>query len=149
MKTRKPIALVYGYNKIGEYQLTSDVYYWEGLQDEVQVYSYGDISDFETHYTLFNPDVIISIGRELKTNIETINQRVVTLDFMPEDNTLANVIVCQTVFKNSSNIRPKFSVFTPTFKTGDRILRTFLNAEGFDIINNNVQKQILISNIND
>jgi hypothetical protein len=56
MKTRKPIALVYGYNKIGEYQLTSDVYYWEGLQDEVQVYSYGDISDFETHYTLFNPD---------------------------------------------------------------------------------------------
>lgn len=125
MKTRKPIALVYGYNKIGEYQLTSDVYYWEGLQDEVQVYSYGDISDFETHYTLFNPDVIISIGREFKTNIETINQRVVTLDFMPEDNTLANVIVCQTVFKNSSNIRPKFSVFTPTFKTGDRILRTY------------------------
>ena len=47
MKTRKPIALVYGYNKLGEYQLTSDVYYWEGLQDEVQVYSYGDISDFD------------------------------------------------------------------------------------------------------
>jgi glycosyltransferase involved in cell wall biosynthesis len=125
MKTKKPIALVYGHPNIGEYDLRSDVYYWEGLQDMVNVYSFSSVTDFETHYSRIEPDVVICIGINLKSSLESVNKRIIHLDEIPEDNVLANIIVAQTVFKNSSNIRPKFSVFTPTYKTGERILRAY------------------------
>ena len=125
MKTKKPIALVYGHPNIGEYDLMSDVYYWEGLEDTVKVYSFSSITSFETDYTIHNPDVIVCIGINFQSSLESINKRIIHLDEAPSDNVLANIIVAQTVFKNSSNIRPKFSVFTPTYKTGERILRAY------------------------
>jgi hypothetical protein len=125
MKTKKPIALVYGHPNIGEYDLMSDVYYWEGLEDTVKVYSFSSITSFETDYTIHNPDVIVCIGINFQSSLESINKRIIHLDEVPSDNVLANIIVAQTVFKNSSNIRPKFSVFTPTYKTGERILRAY------------------------
>ena len=125
MKTKKPIALVYGHPNIGEYDLMSDVYYWEGLQDIVKVHSFSSITNFETDYTINNPDVIVCIGINLQSSLESINKRIIHLDEAPSDNVLANIIVAQTVFRNSSNIRPKFSVFTPTYKTGERILRAY------------------------
>lgn len=124
MKTRKPTAIVYGWDRVGEFDLTSDVYYWEGLQETVKVYSFDKI-DLKTHYTVKNTDLIVSIGTEIGTNLESINDRIVHLESMVPDNVLANIIVCQSTFRNSSNIRPKFSVFTPVYKTGDRILRTY------------------------
>ena len=47
---------------------------------------------------------------------------------------LANVIVCQTVFRNCEYFRPRFTIFTPTYKTGERIYRTYesLNNQTFD-----------------
>jgi len=109
MKTKKPIALVYGHPNIGEYDLMSDVYYWEGLEDTVKVYSFSSITSFETDYTIHNPDVIVCIGINFQSSLESINKRIIHLDEAPSDNVLANIIVAQTVFKNSSNIRPKFS----------------------------------------
>ena len=38
---------------------------------------------------------------------------------------MANIIVCQSVFKNCEVMRPRFSVFTPVYKTGERIRRTY------------------------
>lgn len=124
MKTKKPTAIVYGWDRIGEFDLVSDVYFWEGLQDSVKVYSFDKI-DLKTHYTVNKTDLIISIGTEIGTNLESLNDRIIYLESIVPDNVLANIIVCQTTFKNSSNIRPKFSVFTPVYQTGDRILRTY------------------------
>jgi glycosyltransferase involved in cell wall biosynthesis len=42
-----------------------------------------------------------------------------------EDVILANVIACQTVFRNCAYFRPRFSIFTPTYKTGERVRRTY------------------------
>ena len=39
MKTKKPSAIVYGWHTLGEQILTSEVYWEEGLQDEVYVFS--------------------------------------------------------------------------------------------------------------
>ena len=38
---------------------------------------------------------------------------------------MANIIVKQGTFINCQNLRPKFSIFTPTYNTGERILRTY------------------------
>lgn len=124
MKTRKPTAIVYGWDRVGEFELVSDVYFWEGLQDTVKVYSFDKI-DLKTHFTVNNVDVIISIGTEIRTNLESLNGKIINLETIVPDNVLANIIVCQTTFRNSSNIVPKFSIFTPVYKTGDRILRTY------------------------
>ena len=39
MKTKKPSAIVYGWYKEGEEIITSDVYFEEGLEDDVIIYS--------------------------------------------------------------------------------------------------------------
>ena len=69
--------------------------------------------------------MVIIFDQELVTNIDSVNHRIVHLNNPIEDNVLANIIVCQTTFRNSSLKRPKFSIFTPTYKTGDRIYRTY------------------------
>ena len=125
MKTKKPVALVYGWNRVGHHIITSDVYYWEGLQDSVTVHAFEDFQEFEQNLIDFNPDVIISFLGEVKCNLDSINKRIVSVDEPISDNILANIIVCQSTFRNSSNIHPKFSIFTPTYKTGDRLLRTY------------------------
>jgi glycosyltransferase involved in cell wall biosynthesis len=125
MKTKLPLALVYGWDRLGTHEIVSDVYYWEGLNEKVVVQSVNDLSQFREDFIKYDPDVIISIGSEFVSNLDSLNKRIVHIQEMIPDNILANVIVCQTTFKNSSEIRPKFSIFTPTYKTGDRIYRTY------------------------
>lgn len=125
MKTKLPIALVYGWDRLGTHEITSDVYFWEGLMENVIVQSMNDISQFREDFINYDPDVIISIGLKFVSNLDSLNKRIIHLDEIVADNILANMIVCQTTFKNSSEIRPKFSIFTPTYKTGDRIYRTY------------------------
>ena len=125
MKTKLPLALVYGWDRLGTHEIVSDVYYWEGLNEKVVVQSVNDLSQFREDFIKYDPDVIISIGPEFVSNLDSLNKRIVHIQEMIPDNILANIIVCQTTFKNSSEIRPKFSIFTPTYKTGDRIYRTY------------------------
>ena len=125
MKTKLPLALVYGWDRLGTHEIVSDVYYWEGLNEKVVVQSVNDLSQFREDFIKYDPDVIISIGPEFVSNLDSLNKRIVHVQEMIPDNILANIIVCQTTFKNSSEIRPKFSIFTPTYKTGDRIYRTY------------------------
>jgi hypothetical protein len=92
MKTKKPIAIVYGWDRVGEFDLTSDVYYWEGLQDSVKVYSFDKI-DLKTHFTVHNPDLIISIGKEITTNLESLNGRIMNLDTIVPDNVYVQKLI--------------------------------------------------------
>ena len=125
MKTKLPVALVYGWDKLGKIELTSDLYFWEGLQENVVIHSFEDIATFTSDYIKYDPDIIVSIGPKFESNLTSLNKKIVHLEEKVEDNVLANIIVAQTTFRNSSEIRPKFSVFTPTYKTGDRIYRTY------------------------
>lgn len=125
MKTKKPSAVVYGLEANGELILTSDVYFEEHLYDEVVVYSSTYLNSVVEDFTKYEPDLIISIGNNIPIPHHQLSRRYIHLDEYPGDNVLANIIVCQTVFRGCEVIRPRFSIFTPTYKTGERIKRTY------------------------
>jgi glycosyltransferase involved in cell wall biosynthesis len=125
MKTKKPSAIVYGLDVIGEHIINSDVYFEEYLFDEVVVYSLKYTDSVVEDYTKYEPDLIISIGEKINIPHYQLERIYVNLDEMPGENVLANIIVCQSVFRSCGVIRPRFSIFTPTYKTGERIKRTY------------------------
>ena len=122
---KKPSAIVYGWGKIGTFELTSDVYFEENLEDKVTVYSLPYIRSVEEDFNKYKPDLIIYAGMEIELKSSFLQSKSIKYSEFPPDNILANDIVCQSTFKNCSNIRPTFSIFTPTYKTGDRILRAY------------------------
>jgi glycosyltransferase involved in cell wall biosynthesis len=125
MKTKKPSAIVYGWHLKGDQILQSDVYWEEGLVDEVQIYSLPYTNDVFSDYSKYESDIIISIIDPIEINDPKLQAIHVHIDEVFADNILANVVVCQAVFRNCKYYRPKFSIFTPTYKTGDRIFRTY------------------------
>ena len=122
---KKPSAIVYGWSKIGTFELISDVYFEENLQDKVVIYSLPYIKNIEEDFNKYQPDLIIYSGIEIELKSSFLQSKSIKYSEFPPDNILANDIVCQSTFRNCSNIRPTFSVFTPTYKTGDRILRAY------------------------
>ena len=69
MKTKKPVAIVYGWDRIGEFDLISDLYYWENINDFVKIFSYDNPLDFEEHYKKIDPDVVVTIGEGFFTSM--------------------------------------------------------------------------------
>jgi len=125
MKTKKPSAIVYGWHNKGEQILYSDIYFEENLYDDVHVYSLPYTNDVVGDYTKYQPDVIISFVEKIDVPHYFLEKKYVHYDQLQPDNVLANIIVCQSVFKNTDYHRPRFSLFTPTYKTGERIKRTY------------------------
>jgi hypothetical protein len=133
MNTKKPSAIVYGWHQLGEFVLESQIYWEENLFDEVFVYSLPYNGDVFGDYTKHNPDLIISFGENIEIPDYHLQKFHIHYDDMLDDVIVANVIVCQTVFRHTEYQRPRFSIFTPTYKTGDRIIRTYegLNQQTF------------------
>lgn len=125
MKTKKPSAIVYGWHQFGQEIIFSDVYFEEHLEDEVFVYSLPFKNDVVKDFTKYQPDLIVSIGEEIDIPHDFLKRIHIHLDENPPLNVLANIIVCQSIFRNTEYNRPKFSLFTPTYKTGDRVKRTY------------------------
>jgi len=125
MKTKKPSAILYNWDREGEVTLISDVYFEEYLHDEVIIYSLPYTDDVVGDYSRYKPDLIVSIGMDI--NIPHYHLRNIHIGYpnLLPDNVLANDIVCNTVFKHCEVNRPRFSIFTPTYKTGERIKRTY------------------------
>lgn len=125
MKTKKPSAIIYGWPQLGEQILRSEIYYEDGLIDEVIVYCLPPTENVSKDFNDYQPDLIISFIDSLNLQDENLEQIYIHYDeYLPEV-ILANIIVCQTVFRNSKYIRPKFSVFTPAYNTKNRIRRTY------------------------
>ncbi len=125
MKTKKPKAIVYNWYKQGEEILISDIYFEEGLHDEVFIYSLPYTGNVIEDYTKYRPDIIISFGERIEMPHYQLERIYFHYDEILPDNVLANDIVCQTVFTSCQMQRPRFSIFTPTYKTGERIKRTY------------------------
>ena len=125
MKTKKPSAIVYNWYKEGEEILISDIYFQENLYDEVVVYSLPYTDNVVEDYSKYQPDLIVSFGIDISVPHYQLQQIHLKYDEMLPDNVLANVIVCQTVFRSCKVNRPRFSIFTPVYKTGERIRRTY------------------------
>jgi O-antigen biosynthesis protein len=125
MKTKKPSAIVYGWHTLGEQILTSEVYWEEGLQDEVYVFSQPFAENVIEDYTEYQPDLIISFGENIEIPHFHLTRFHINFEEIIEDVILANVIACQTVFRSCEHFRPRFSIFTPTYNTKERIFRTY------------------------
>ena len=125
MKTKKPSAIVYGLGTEGETTLISQIYWEEHLFDDVVVYNLPYTNDVVGDYTKYKPDLIISFGEEVNIPHYHLKRFHIHYDEPIDEAILANVIVCQTVFRNCEYFRPRFTIFTPTYKTGERIYRTY------------------------
>ena len=125
MKTKKPSAIVYGWYKHDEEIIISDVYFEEGLEDEVIIYSLPYTGNVLEDYSKYQPDLIISFINKVEIPHYYLSKIHIHLDEILSDNILANIIVCQSVFRGTKVNRPRFSIFTPTYKTGERIKRTY------------------------
>lgn len=125
MKTKKPVAIVYNWNRFGEFKLNSEIYHEEGLYDEVIIYSISSYNNVEEDYSRIKPDLIISFGVNLNLQSKTLQKRYIYYPNEIDEIILANDIIVQTTFINCEYPRPKFSIFTPTYNTGEKILRTY------------------------
>ena len=135
MKTKKPSAIIYGWRELGTFTLTSDIYFEENLMDEVVIYSLPLTDDIEKDFSIYKPDIIMGCDEKVSSNNGFLAQRIIRYNSFPPDNVLANDIVCQSTFINCHNHRPKFSVFTPTYNTGDKIYRTYDSLKKQTFIN--------------
>ena len=137
MKTSLPTALVFGLDTLGEITLQSDIYFQENLIDDVNIISHDSFDNLNNLISTHNPDIIITIGEKYK-DIDLFGQLILETkrlhyEYQPENNIIANDIVCQStfwacnsqemVFKNEDT--PLVSVFTPTYKTYERIFRAY------------------------
>lgn len=125
VKTKKPSAILYNWDKEGTFEIQSDIYFEENLFDTVIVYSLPYTGDVETDFSIYSPDIIMHTQDHLNIKNDFLLKRIIKYNSYPPTNVLANDIVCQSTFINCSNPTPKFSIFTPTYKTGERLLRTY------------------------
>lgn len=125
MKTKKPSAIIYNWNRSGFHELKSQIYCEENLMDFVTIHSLDNVNDVMCDYSKYKPDVIISFGLKLNFDNKILNSRYIFYNKIIDDVSLANDIVKKGTFINCENLKPKFSMFTPTFNIDERILRTY------------------------
>jgi len=127
LKTKKPSAIIYGLEQKGTFPLTSDIYFEENLHEEVIIHSLPYNHSIEQDFAQYTPDLIIYLNNSkiiLEDEYLSSKTLIYPTDF-PPNNILANDIVCQSTFTICRNISPFFSIFTPTYKTGEKIKRTY------------------------
>jgi hypothetical protein len=56
---KKPTAILYNWYKQGTFELISDVYFQENLEEKVIVYSLPYTDNVESDFALYKPDLII------------------------------------------------------------------------------------------
>ena len=125
MKTKKPSAIVYNWDRKGVFEIQSEIYCEENLIDYVTIYSLDDIDNLIKDYSKYQPDLIISFGNRIVLDSKILNLRYINYDKIINDVELANEIVKRGTFINCENPKPRFSIFTPTYNIGERILRTY------------------------
>jgi len=141
MKTSLPSAIIYGINEIGSYYVQSDIYHEENLVENVEIFSYRDDSEIHLHLVKHKPDVIITIGFDkskfqhvaLAAQNSLIASKWIHVEDFSNQTELANLVVKKatdwacSVTKEvyNSEEAPYFSIFTPTYKTEERIFRAY------------------------
>lgn len=125
MKTKKPSAIVYNWDRKGVFEIQSEIYCEENLIDYVTIYSLDNIDNLIKDYSKYQPDLIISFGNRIVLDSKILNLRYINYEKIINDVELANEIVKRGTFINCENPKPRFSIFTPTYNIGERILRTY------------------------
>ena len=98
-KTKLPSALVYGWDKFGEFSIPSTLSEHEGLVEDVVIFSCEDHSNFYVDFSKYQPDVIITFGdiNEYQYILEASDENLVNtkwthIDEILSDKELANKV---------------------------------------------------------
>jgi len=125
MKTKLPTAIIYGWDRLGVHEIMSDIYFEEFLFEKVVLHSFDNIDNILEDYAKVQPNIILTIGEHPSLENKVLSWRHICYETILPDNIIANDIVVQSTYTICRNIRPKFSIFTPTYKTGVKILKTY------------------------
>lgn len=127
---RRPTAIIFGWNRTGEkYEFVTNVF--SSRENNMQ---WVDIipCEFDINWDTLNslknslsPDVIIVINKEYDKIHPYFDRMILNYSEIPDDYDLANAIVTKAIDLHTDGYEPMFSVFTPAFKTGEGILRTY------------------------
>jgi hypothetical protein len=134
MKTKVPSAIVYGTGRQGLAQVQNTIY--GNLRDKIEVNFMSDVTNVESDLTNWPADIVIVTGDQVKkvpSDLSAdISHRLRILDvlnmsdlgnfILKESTNMACTIHNEVYF---SKDRPFFSVFTPAYKTGNRINRLY------------------------
>ena len=80
MKTKKPSAIIYNWDRKGIHELQSHIYCEENLLEYVTIYSLDNINNAVKDYSKYQPDLIISFGEKLPLNDKILNSRYIHYD---------------------------------------------------------------------
>jgi glycosyltransferase involved in cell wall biosynthesis len=127
---KRPTAIVFGWDRTGEkYEFITSIF--SSSENNMQwvdiIPCDGDIN-WDTLNSLdkvTSPDVIVVINKEYDKIHPYFDRRILAYNEIPNDDDLANDIVTKAIDLNTDGYKPEFSVFTPAFKTGERISRTY------------------------
>lgn len=134
MKTKVPSAIVYGTSKRGHSKVKNTIY--GHLTDFIDIYFMEDVKNIETDITNTKVDIVIITGDQINkipNNLSSdIQHRIKIIDVLNIVD-LGNFVLKESIntaceFHNkvySSKDKPFFSVFTPAYKTGNRINRLY------------------------
>ena len=137
IKTKLPSAIVLGWDRTGRQELRSDIYWEENLHENIILYCDSTVETLVEDFAKYSPDLIITFGdqgtyRETILGTRDIHFLSKWLHYrtIPADNILANDVVCQSTFWSCTANRRiynghYFSVFTPAYKTANKIERTY------------------------
>lgn len=132
LQVKRPTAIVFGWDKpFGKYEFITDVFSKnESLMGWVDLYAlrpFNSVSELHILISEYKADLIVIIGDcpiEFRNN-PYLERIFLTYDQSPKNIDLANDVVSKITFNHCSPYFPTFSIFTPAFKTGERIYRTY------------------------
>jgi glycosyltransferase involved in cell wall biosynthesis len=126
LSVRRPKAIVYGWKSPGDYFFSTDLYSrFENLQGWVDIVSLENYRNYVEDFSFHKPDIIIFFLHQEGIEFVEIAKRSFFLNSFLDDQELANFILEKSVKISCDPPKPKFSVFTPAFKTEDIILKTY------------------------
>lgn len=130
LPVKKIKALIYNWHSPGEIEVNSNLYHQENLENTIFLHSLRFTGELEKDISRYNPDVIVYEGELVETDNPVLAERCFSYpEFPPKsssgDSELANDIMTHVISKNCSNVRPAFSIFTPSYKTEYKIFRVY------------------------
>lgn len=125
---KRPTVVIFGWKSPGLYNYIS-----ENKSLYTSIYGWIDIHSFDLKDSVrwkeifieLNSDLVISIGKKIESPYEYFNDKIVFFETAPEDEEITSFILLKITEQSCKPYSPKFSVFTPTYLIGERILKSY------------------------
>jgi glycosyltransferase involved in cell wall biosynthesis len=125
---KRPTLIIFGWKEPGHYTYISELKYQSSsLYGWIDIFSYSD-SEAKNWIDIFSSkkaDLVFFIGTVVEPPYEFFKNRVFSFDKTPIDSEITSLVMEKITEQNCNPYKPKFSVFTPAFCIGDRIIKTF------------------------